>query len=698
MPIKIKPLPMFNDLTLKNRANIIFSAIIIVSLALNTAVLTFIAMKEYKQSLVERAKNTGAPMKTEIERYLDIGMRILDVDQDSMKKKADELLKNNDCFSYLVISDTSAKPLFSATALPNADIDKIAKESLRFAADKKETYADMVILPLTTKEGTVAGALAIGLHPDLLRSKAVALVTWALCIGIIGLACALPVAYYSISHYVIHPIRKVEHLAAEIAGGNLQRILPVSGRDEISSLGASVNTMTESLRRMVSHISRITFDISDITSKLAGLSGNMTGSLRVQQETVATNQKAVERLAENIHSIGENTNQLTGHSEAASKAVSRMASSIRTVVEKVGLFDSTTQETASSLEEMTSSTKEITSSLDLLASSIKSTVSSVVEAEEKIREVRKSVEESTRIALQVTREARENGIASATAAMDGMRFIQKDMDAIVTSVDNLSGHSKNIGKITGVISNIMDETTLLALNASILAAQAGEHGKGFAVVADAIKDLAGKTSISVKDISGIVTNLQNEVVISLQHVETGSANVENGISLVSNVNAALESIHKNSETSTNITARLNQAMLDVEKAVSSISGSITDISGRMSFLHRAVEEQNKGSMAILQNTEEIKEGSRYIREAITEQSESLSRMAGISESVHAQSNSIAASLSEQRGGNKNLLESVTRLKETVDTLLTVSTEIEKIGAFLKKESGNLLGEMKKFQV
>ena len=100
--------------------------------------------------------------------------------------------------------------------------------------------------------------------------------------------------------------------------------------------------------------------------------------------------------------------------------------------------------------------------------------------------------------------------------MEGMKNIKSSVEKTNDFVKKLGVRSDEIGKILNVIDDITDQTTLLALNAAILAAQAGEHGKGFSVVAEEIKDLAERTAFSTQEIGSLIQSVQEEVKGTVQ--------------------------------------------------------------------------------------------------------------------------------------------------------------------------------------
>ena len=103
-----------------------------------------------------------------------------------------------------------------------------------------------------------------------------------------------------------------------------------------------------------------------------------------------------------------------------------------------------------------------------------------------------------------------------------MDNIKKAVEASAEVINRLGKRSQEIGQILKVIDEVTDQTGLLALNAAILAAQAGEHGKGFSVIAEEIKDLAERTTASTQEIAGLIVTVQKEVGQSVQAMERGA--------------------------------------------------------------------------------------------------------------------------------------------------------------------------------
>jgi methyl-accepting chemotaxis protein len=192
--------------------------------------------------------------------------------------------------------------------------------------------------------------------------------------------------------------------------------------------------------------------------------------------------------------------------------------------------------------------------------------------------------------------AKGKKIVDTTAA--DMTRIAETVQEAATTIEELGRSSAQIGEIVAVINGIADQTNLLALNAAIEAARAGEQGRGFAVVADEVRKLAERTSQATKDIGNRIAGIQQAASESVNAMKRGSDEVDKGVALAKEASAALDSIVAASSSAMDMVQRIAAATEQQSAASEEVSQNmehISDITRRSS----ASTEQIKGSSAEL---------------------------------------------------------------------------------------------------
>ncbi|SOC13385.1 methyl-accepting chemotaxis sensory transducer [Ureibacillus xyleni] len=245
----------------------------------------------------------------------------------------------------------------------------------------------------------------------------------------------------------------------------------------------------------------------------------------------------------------------------------QLTESTRIAMEKVV---NSANELAASSQQISASTEEIASGSQQQAQDATASAAMMAEMTNVVEDVAQNAEQAALLAENTMNEAKQGGVV-INDAIQGMRAIRE-------SIYELSNKSEQIGEIVEVIDDIAEQTNLLALNAAIEAARAGEAGKGFAVVADEVRKLAERSSKATKEISELVNIIQENTKDSVRSVEVGSEKAEK---VDSTFNDILQLVGHSASKVTEIAAANEQQTAqaeEVQQAVSSIAAVTEEIS------------------------------------------------------------------------------------------------------------------------
>ncbi len=357
---------------------------------------------------------------------------------------------------------------------------------------------DTVYWPWRDMDGKNAGILFVGLSRSSIEATQMKVVLYFVLAGLLIGGIMLGFGAL-VARAIVRPLRAATGFAEQVANGNLEGTLPVTTRDEVGVLSRALTVMVERLRTMI----RETED----KSREAGEQAQK--AMRAMEEADAAKKKAEAGQA-----------ALLQAAEGVDQVVSRVTAAVEHINRQV---DASTNQVTFQHERVTSS------------------ATAMEEMNATVLEVAKSASMAAESSERATVKAKEGeGIVNDSVA--SIERVQKDTAELSAAMNHLGEQAESIGTVMTVINDIADQTNLLALNAAIEAARAGEAGRGFAVVADEVRKLAEKTMNATKEVSSAITGIQTGARDSMEAVVRTGRNLEATTSLVTRSGEALQEI------------------------------------------------------------------------------------------------------------------------------------------------------------
>ena len=469
-------------------------------------------------------------------------------------------------------------------------------------------------------------------------------------------------AFWLATHVLLgRPLNCLVRTSEALAEGDVDQHIDFRSNDEIGSLAASQSRLIEYMKEMSGVAARVAS--GDLGVEVRRRSekdafGNAFSQLLDRQSDLIGKVKQV------AGNVAEASRQLTKAAEQTAQATQQIAATIEQVAKGTAEQSNALQQTATSMEQLSGAIGQI-------AEGSQEQAQGVIEATGIVKRVSGAITDVSgyaRVGMeawQITAASAEEGARMTHDTVAGMDKVKQAMDMVSVKVTHLGERSGEIGKIVATIDDLAAQTNLLALNAAIEAARAGEQGRGFAVVADEVRKLAERSSMATKEIGSIVDGIQTGLREAVNAMQQGSKDVESGYKLATDAGAALDDILDRSRS--------------VAKQVEQISVAAQDLQAHSSGMVDAIDRINRIVEQNAAATEQMKGSSEVV-------SRSVDSTASVAEQNSAASQQVSASVEEMSAQVEETLAAAQSLSD-------LANEMEKAVAVFQVERSSWHGRV-----
>jgi methyl-accepting chemotaxis protein len=386
-----------------------------------------------------------------------------------------------------------------------------------------------------------------------------------------------------LANRIVAPVKQLTDFSEKLAAGDYKAKAEVDSQDDFALIAENFNATSEKVSRAVNNqeaqesLQKSVTEFLTIVSQIArgdltlrgkvtnDALGNVVDSVNYMLDNFS---RVLERVRKSAIDVASNANEILLSSEDMSAGATQQ--------------DQEITNTSSAVEELTVSMKQVSNNAEASA-------------------------EAARRAL----DAAESGNRAVRDTLEGMQRIRASVQATAKKIKSLGDRSLEISEIINVINDITEQTNLLALNAAIEAARAGEAGRGFAVVADEVRKLAEHSRTATKDIAALIKAIQAETNEAVVVMEEGTKEVEVGAKLADQAGKALEAISSVVRQSAELVQEISLASKQQVRGTEGVANA-------MQIISNITRQTSQGARSTARTVEHMVKLSEQLNEALSQ--------------------------------------------------------------------------------
>ena len=467
-------------------------------------------------------------------------------------------------------------------------------------------------------------------------------VRWTtLAIIIISALLVTPLAILFINH-IRQSLNMAILVSKQLSNGLLYIDVTVTSQDEAGQMLTALQTLVSKLREIVDQLNQVSNLIDDSTNDLLGACHKIAQGAELQSVVTKESTATIQAMLDAIQQVVNHTQSFSQHVNA----------------------------TATTITHMTDSLESVAANMDTLSNSVNQTSETVTHMVKSIEQVAAHVHDVNLSSETAVKEARAGNV-SATKIIEEMHEISTSMTDIVSVIGTLETNNRKVSRIIDSISEIAEQTNLLALNAAIEAARAGEHGKGFAVVASEVRKLAERTNSLAKEIVQLIADMQKNTEEAMTVTKQGREKTNVGVELATQAGEALARITQTVSTVNDKVAEIGYATQRQAHSSEDVITAMKNMRSLTLAVDKATKEQSENNRKIIESVKIMRQMTKAVLDAThTQQAHSTKMMTSIQN---------IGAISEENNTT------VGEIKEVAQQLSRQTLDLQKVRAFFSTE-------------
>jgi len=485
--------------------------------------------------------------------------------------------------------------------------------------------------------------------------------------------------------------------ASRIASGDLTRGEIRESEDELGDLARSFESMSDSLRATLRRVADAAERVDVEATAIAAVGSSVASATGDQVQGIKQASASMAAINAQVSGIAHSAQALNGNVEEASSSILELGAAGEELNQTASSLTGQINSVSSSIEEMILRVRQVSENTEGLGGAVSGTSASIAQMADSMQQVDRAATETARLSSQVISLA-ESGRERVQQTIAGMDAIRQATSSADTVIRGLGDRVQEIGAIVNVIDDVADETGLLALNAAIIAAQAGDQGRAFSVVADQITDLADRVLTSTKEISALIRSVQQESANAVVAIERGTESVQSGVDLSAGSGASLEEITRAARASGERIEEIVQAVREQARDAGHVSDLMNQVDRSVGEIRAAGQEQERGNEIVMRGAVVMREVAQQTHRTTDEQARGAGRIRDSVESVREAVDKIHAALQEQSEECRQAVSFLEQVYERTRSNEESSRRMTEATQGLRQQAEALREDVRKFRV